>query len=377
MPIKRANQSGMDEELLRKIINEAVADLINKEYMGTLIDKLKSNIEEVVIMKITEATEPLNNKISTLEKKLHLYKAHMDQLEIKQDDAVQYSKRSCLRVFGVPLPNNDNETESDYRDIARKMFSEMNISIPEDGIDRIHRVGRKYKRADGIMEQENFETVWIEVDNKNGTNFLFCCVYRHPNTDIDEFSVYFQTTLPKLTNKQVFIMGDFNINLLNYESHPPTNEFINNFFCKNFQPCIHHPTRISDNSLTVIDTIFTNVTATILSGNILTQISDHLPQFLILKNKSISHFSSKSSIYDYSSFDETSFINDFRNIDFSYLNNSLNIELSYDAFLKDITELVDRHVPSRKCTRKELRFRNKPWINKRIQKMIKIRDRIF
>ena len=23
---------------------------------------------------------------------------------------------------------------------------------------------------------ENFETVWIEVDNKNGTNFLFCCV---------------------------------------------------------------------------------------------------------------------------------------------------------------------------------------------------------
>ena len=30
-----------------------------------------------------------------------------------------------------------------------------------------------------------------------------------------------------------------------------------------------------------------------------------------------------------------------------------------------------------KCTRKELRFRNKPWINKRIQKMIKIRDRIF
>ena len=121
--------------------------------METLIDKLKSNIEEVVIMKITEATEPLNNKISTLEKKLHLYKANMDQLEIKQDDAVQYSKRSCLRVFGVPLPNNDNETESDYRDIARKMFSEINISIPEDGIDRIHRVGRKYKRADGIKEQ--------------------------------------------------------------------------------------------------------------------------------------------------------------------------------------------------------------------------------
>ena len=40
MPIKRANQLGMDEELLKKIINEAVADLFNKEYMEALIDKL-------------------------------------------------------------------------------------------------------------------------------------------------------------------------------------------------------------------------------------------------------------------------------------------------------------------------------------------------
>ena len=153
MPIKRANQSGMDEELLKTIINEAVSDLINKEYMETLIDKLKSNIEEDVIMKIAEATEPLESKISALEKKLQVYKAHMDQLEIKQDDAVQYSKRSCLRVFGIPLPSNENETESDYRDIANEMFSEMNVSIPEDGIDRIHRVGRKHKRADGVVEQ--------------------------------------------------------------------------------------------------------------------------------------------------------------------------------------------------------------------------------
>ena len=54
-----------------KVINEAVADLVNKECMETLKDKLKSDIEEVVIMKIAEATEPSNNKISTLEKKLH------------------------------------------------------------------------------------------------------------------------------------------------------------------------------------------------------------------------------------------------------------------------------------------------------------------
>ena len=114
-----------------------------------------------------------------------------------------------------------------------------------------------------------------------------------------------------MASKQAFIMGDFNIKVLNYDSHPPTNDFINNFFFNNFQPCIHHPTRVSDNSSTVIDNIFTNLTANILCGNILAQISDHFPQILILKNTNISHFSSTSYTYDYSSFDETNFINDF------------------------------------------------------------------
>ena len=77
----------------------------------------------------------------------------MYQLEINQDDAAHYSKRSCPRVFGVPLSNNDNEPESDYRDIARKMLSEMRVSIPEDEIDKIHRIGRECKRAGGVMEQ--------------------------------------------------------------------------------------------------------------------------------------------------------------------------------------------------------------------------------
>ena len=53
-----------------------------------------------------------------------------------QDDCTLYSKRSFLRVFGVPLPSKGNETESDYRDIAGKKFSEMNVSIPEGRIDR-------------------------------------------------------------------------------------------------------------------------------------------------------------------------------------------------------------------------------------------------
>ena len=49
-------------------------------------------------------------------------------------------------------------------------------------------------------------------------------------------------------NKFCILMGDFNINWLNYESHTPTDEFISNLgvFC--FQPHIIQPTRITEHS---------------------------------------------------------------------------------------------------------------------------------
>ena len=50
------------------------------------------------------------------------------------------------------------------------------------------------------------------------------------------FKEHLEPTLSQLTseNKSIFIMGVFNINLLNYESHPESNDFLlmmlNSFF---------------------------------------------------------------------------------------------------------------------------------------------------
>ena len=38
-----------------------------------------------------------------------------------------------------------------------------------------------------------FETVWVEVENANDKNYLFCCAYRHPNSDVDVFTSHLQS----------------------------------------------------------------------------------------------------------------------------------------------------------------------------------------
>ena len=51
-------------------------------------------------------------------------------------------------------------------------------------------------------------------------------------------------------------MGDFNIDLLKFESHSATDGFLNTLGSNFFQPYILQPTRITDHSATLIDNIF-------------------------------------------------------------------------------------------------------------------------
>ena len=83
--------------------------------------------------------------------------------------------------------------------------------------------------------------------------------------------------------KSIFLLGDFNVNLLNYNEHNQTNKFIDYCPSNSFVPLILQPTRITSHSNTLIDNIFSNVIdPDIISGNLTATISDHLPQFAII-----------------------------------------------------------------------------------------------
>ena len=180
-------------------------------------------------------------------------------------------------------------------------------------------------RPDLGKSTTDFESVWVEVENSGGKNYLFCCVYRHPSSDIDNFCDYLQETLssPAVFNKQVFILGDFNINFLNYNSSTPITNYVNFLFSKQFLPYIIHPSRVSAHSSTLIDNILSNITDNeTLSGNILPQITDHFPQFLIVKHADITYKNLSYFQHDLSKLNEENLHTDFSNLDLSHLNES-------------------------------------------------------
>ena len=182
---------------------------------------------------------------------------------------------------------------------------------------------------------------------------------------------------PTITNKNVFILGDFNLNLLSYDSHAPTKNFVSLFLSQHFLPFVVHPTRVSDHSSTIIDNVFSNIcNLETKRGNILTHIADHFPQFLIVKEGGIANRSLSFYQHDYSKCDQESFLEDFNNLNFEYLNETINdVNAKFNRYLDNLNDIVKKHAPLKKFTKKELKLRNKPWINSRIQKMMRLPDK--
>ena len=122
----------------------------------------------------------------------------------------------------------------------------------------------------------------LKLKKKKGKRSLCGCIYRHRNSDVTKLAEYVETTLTKLNNKNydIFLMGDFNIDLLQYESHNSTNDFLNSMVSHSFLPYILQPTRVTDHSATVIDNIFSNMTDYVTyNGNITTLVADHFAVF--------------------------------------------------------------------------------------------------
>jgi len=177
-------------------------------------------------------------------------------------------------------------------------------------------------------------------------------------------------------------MGDFNINLLNYDSHLETENFVNSLGSQNFHPQILKPTRITHHSATLIDNIFFNsLEHLVISGNVLSSITDHLPNFLIVNKLSNIPKNFKMFKRDYSKFDKNAFISDCQETDwqkvlYEYSDKS-NVTVVFQNFYDHITKTINKYAPIRKLSKKEVKSLSKPWVTDGIKTSIKVKEKLY
>ena len=229
------------------------------------------------------------------------------------------------------------------------------------------------------------ESTFIEIVNPRKSNIIVRVIYRHPSMDLADFNYNYSNKLLENTSKEqksIFLFGDFNVNLLNYNEHNETNEFLGSLASNSFIPLTLQSTRITSHSNTLIDNIFSNVIdPDIISDNLTATISDNLPQFAIIPNMFGNISGNKSNIYEreWSKFDQENFIQDYFSVDWEDLLkiDELNVDNSSKIYLDKINMLLDTNAPLKKINKYKLRFKSKPWITLGLQKSISVKNKLL
>ena len=186
-----------------------------------------------------------------------------------------------------------------------------------------------------------------------------------PREDIDMFMSTISNIIVKANNenRHLILLGDFNINLLNFESHNKTNIFLDDIISNGVIPLITKPTRITDHSATLIDHINTNMTEhNITSGIVITDIADHFGTFCVIENKR-SH--RKATATCFQSFTESNidkFKEVLQNADYSTIYNTTTVNDAYKNYICIFQSAYETIFPIKTKRKNKKYIKKEPWM---------------
>ena len=178
---------------------------------------------------------------------------------------------------------------------------------------------------------------------------------------------------------EVLVCSDFNINLLNFETHKSTDSYINNLISKSFFPLITLPTRIKQQSATLIDHIWGNkIHDNSKSGILLSSLSDHFPVIYFegnnrLKGK-LSGFIQRRKFNDHSI---KNFCDELKTISWQNVINENCPNLAFTNFFEKIDSAVNLHFPLTKIRNSAKNFKHSPWMTNGLFISHKTKEKLF
>ena len=219
------------------------------------------------------------------------------------------------------------------------------------------------------LMEENIEHCGIEIATK-GRNIMCTSVYRPPNTNVKIFNQMISLLMEKIksdSRMDVVYGMDHNLDFLKSTLHRDTNTFINCILDNALLPCITRPTRITNQSSTLIDNILLNcrLHARQRSCIIIHDLSDHFPSLTILENtKTNKKTIKKTSIRQITDWKIEGLKKDLKKLvtTTNYERNDVNE--SYRNFSNSLQSCMDEHIPLKEITIPAKQFVCESWLIK-------------
>ena len=298
----------------------------------------------------------------TNNKHLNLFHTNINSLEAKFENLHEFlssisSKFGILAITETSQKSGEN-FKTNIKINGYEMFSTPSNTSKGGTALYIDSKFNSFERTDLKIQTDDFESSWGEITNNKSKNIVIGCIYRHPRYNINEFLTYIEKCLNVLgkENKEVYLCGDFNIDLLKIDENNSYQEFYNILCTYGYLPKIIIPTRVTNLNSSLIDNIFSNnLSDTSFSGNILLTLSEHFSQFLSVK-RFIDYNKIKIFQRDYTKFNPNSFRDDVSIQNFN--NNSNDINDQFGDFYFKLSGCIERHAPTKELSDKDLKLKH-------------------
>ena len=238
-------------------------------------------------------------------------------------------------------------------------------------------------RNDLYVFNDDIETLFIEISKEQlglDKNVIIGIIYRPPSTDIEKFINHMIEILAiiKRKNQFVYLMGDYNVNLLNLDKHILTSECLEMFYSYSFYPLINKPTRVTYQTASLIDNIYYNNIGNnnLQSGILFNDMTDHFPIFCILNSVRTVQKQSYIKKRIYSTNNITKFIAKLQILDWQNITCLQNCQTAFSTFYNKFNQLYNESFPEIRINTSSYHNR-KPWLTKGLKHSIKLKNKLY
>lgn len=135
-----SSDTNVFEETAKRVLTES---LLSKDFIDLIVKAVIERLPEGVLKEVENSAKYSCEKCNDLETKLEAQDQKIAELraelEDKNEQLEQYTRRNSLRVFGVPESIGESTDE-----LILQVAQSVNVHIDPKEIDRSHRVGQAF-----------------------------------------------------------------------------------------------------------------------------------------------------------------------------------------------------------------------------------------
>ena len=218
----------------------------------------------------------------------------------------------------------------------------------------------------------NAEFIWVDIKRPRCKPVNLCCAYRPGDISIDSFISDLELGFTDMdsTNSEMVLLGDFNID---YSKKNHLRRSFDDFALRyGLNQLVSKPTRVTENSSTIIDLILVSNMHRIVQCDVLdSSLSDHNLVFCVIKG-GVKKLPSKNIEYrSFKNFHEEAFIRDLGAVPWNSVESFDNIDDAVFLWERLFIGVADQHAPIKT---KRVKANQSPWISPKLLEVRHDRD---